>query len=151
MPLFARAEYSLYSRQGSIEAGLGAGLTVNPPIRFDLELSGEYYWRDWLSFGLDIDFLIRGPTTFSFIPYALYYFDIDPWPRFAPYVGGGIGGGVNTNGNGFLDVMVPAFGFKWELIAGRLFIGPDLEFHIQTNFDNTEPDFHIVVGAHYRF
>ncbi len=143
--------YSLYSRAGSIEASLGVGLTLNPPIRLDLELNGEYFWRDEIAFGLDVDLFFRGATAFSFVPYAAYYFQIDRWPRLAPYVGAGVGGGGTTSGNGFLDIMIPSLGFKWEWITGKLFVGPDFEFHLQTDFDNTEPDFHMLVRATYRF
>lgn len=151
LPAMSEARYSLNSRQGAIEAGLGVGFTVNPVVRFDMEISGEYYWRNNISFGLDFDIFLRKGTIFTLVPFARYHFDIDRWPTIVPYVGAGVGGGASTNGAGVFDVMIPNFGFKWEAIPGRLFIGPDLEFHILTNFDNTDLDFHTLVKATYRF
>lgn len=139
-------------REGRIQAGLGAGLALHPPVRFDLQLNGEYFLYENISVGLNIDLLFRGPTTFIFEPFARYNFDLDFAPKWVPYAGAGIGGGVNTNGGGVLDIMIPDFGFKYELIDDRLFLGPDLSFHVLTNFSNTTWDFRFLFAvASWRF
>ncbi len=140
------------NRDGKIQAGGGVGVALNPPIRFDLNLNGEYFLTQKISLGLNFDVLLRGPTTFVFVPFARYHFDLDFAPGWVPYAGGGIGGGVDTNGAGFLDVMVPEFGFKYELLDNKLFVGSDLSFHILTNFDNTTWDFRFLIAtASFRF
>ena len=140
------------SREGKIQAGAGFGLALHSPIRFDLQLNGEYFLYEDISVGLNVDLLFRGSTNFGFTPFARYHFDIASLPELVPYVGGGLGVFVNTNGNGAMDIMIPDFGFKYELIADRLFIGPDLSFHVVTNFSNTTWDFRFLFAvASYRF
>lgn len=140
------------SRQGSWQAGGGVGLAFHSPVRFDLNLNGEYFFTHHVSFGLNVDFLFRGPTTFVFQPFARYNIDLDFAPGWVPFVGGGLGVGVNTNGNGFMDIMVPDFGFRYEIIDNKLFIGPDLSLHIVTNFTNTTWDFRMLIAqAEFRF
>ncbi len=140
------------SREGGILARGGFGLALNPPVRVDAQLEGEYFWKEFLSVGLDMDFLFRGPTNFVFTPFARYYFDLDKHPLLLPYVGGGVGVSVNTNGNGALDLMVPNVGFKYTLIEDRLYVGSDASTHLVTNFNNTSWDFRILLGTlSYRF
>lgn len=140
------------SREGKIQAGAGFGLGVHPLVRFDLQLNGEYFLYEDISIGMNVDFLFRGGTAFGFTPFARYHFDIASLPELVPYVGGGLGAFITTNGNGTMDIMIPDFGFKYELISERLFIGPDLSFHVVTNFDNTSWDFRFLFAvASYRF
>lgn len=148
LPTVARAE----GRQGKIQAGLGVGVALNPPVRFDIQLNGEYFLWEHISLGLNFDTLLRGPATFLFVPFARYHFDLDFAPGWVPYVGAGVGGGINTNGAGVLDIMVPDLGFKYEVLENRLFVGPDLSLHVLTNFDNTTWDFRFLFAvASFRF
>jgi hypothetical protein len=146
----AEARPSLYSRAGAIEAAMGLGFTFNTPIKFDLKFDGEYFWHNNISLGVDLDILIRSSTTFIVRPFGRYHFDIARYPRFVPYVGGGLGAGGNTAGGGIMDIMIPNFGFKYALTK-NWYVGPDMGFHILTNFDNTTPDFHLLGIISYRF
>lgn len=147
----AQAEYTLYSRRGAVDMGVGMGITTNPPVQFDLQVSGEYYWSNNVSFGLDVDLFFRGATLFVFQPFGRYHFDISEMPKLVPYVGGGLGMGVNTNGNGVMDVMIPNFGYKYELTP-RVNVGSDFGLHWLTNFDNSRLDFHILFAVlNFRF
>jgi hypothetical protein len=140
------------AREGKFQAGAGAGLAFNDPIRFDLQLESEYFFWENVGVGLNLDFLLNGSTTFVFIPYARYHFDISSAPEWVPYVGGGIGGAVNTNGNGALDIMVPNFGVQYEVVDEHLFLGTDLSLHLLTNFDNSDWDFRwLFITANWRF
>jgi hypothetical protein len=140
------------SREGKFQLGGGAGLALNPPVRFDLNIGGEYFFWENIGIGLNIDIFFRGPTAFVFIPFARYHFDIRSAPEWVPYVGGGVGGGVNTDGAGALDVMIPNFGVQYEVLDDKLFLGTDMSVHVVTNFDNTDWDFRwLFITAHYRF
>jgi hypothetical protein len=140
------------SRQGKFDLGMGAGVAFHSPIRFDLQLNGEYFFWDHVSVGMDLDFLLRGPTTFVFEPFGLYHFDISSITRLVPYAGGGLGVGVNTNGNGFMDIMIPKFGVRYEIIDEHLFLGTDMSFHVITNFDSTTWDFRwLIATLNWRF
>lgn len=145
-PETAQARYYLYTRQGSIDLGMGAGITANPPVKFDVQFAGEYFWRNNISFGAAFDVLIRSPHLFLITPFARYHFDIADLPKLVPYVGGGVGAGANTNGNGVMNVLVPNFGFKYSLTR-HIKLGTDLGFHILTNFDNTQVDFHVLFAV----
>jgi hypothetical protein len=112
---------------------------------------GEYFYTNNISFGAAFDTWIRSPHVFLFRPFARYHFDISRYPKFVPYVGGGIGGGADSNGNGVLDVAVPNFGFKYAL-TNKFHIGSDLALHILTDFGDTNVDFHILfITASFRF
>ncbi len=140
------------SRDGAIQAGGGFGLAVRPPVRFNLQLEGEYFVLEDLSVGLNVDFLFRGGTSIGFTGFGRYHIDIPSAPRWVPYVGGGVGGFVNTNGGGFFDLMIPEFGFRYELISERLFLGPDLSFHIVSGTGGTTWDFRVLFAtASFRF
>jgi len=140
------------NREGKFQAGGGFGLAFRSPVRFDINLNGEYFLTEHISLGLNIDTLVRGPTTFVFQGFGRYNFDLDFAPGWVPYAGAGIGGGINTNSAGFLDIMIPDFGFKYELIDNKLFLGPDLSFHVLTNFSSTTWDFRMLfVQADFRF
>lgn len=139
-------------RKGHFQAGGGVGLAFNDPIRFDLQIGGEYFFWEDISIGMNIDFLIRNGVTFVFMPYGRYHIDIAGAPKWVPYVGGGLGPAVTDDGNGSLDIMIPNIGFNYELIADRLFLGTDMSVHIVTNFDNTDWDFRwLIAHALYRF
>lgn len=150
-PHQAVADEYLYSRQGKVDVGLGAGMTFNSPVRFALELYGEYFYTNNIAFGAALDTLIRSPHIFIFRPFARYHFDISRYPKLVPYVGGGLGAGADTNGNGIMDIMLPNFGFKYA-IANRIYLGSDLGLHILTDFDDTRLDFQVLfVVLSYRF
>lgn len=140
------------SREGKFQLGGGAGLALNPPIRFDLNIGGEYFFWENIGIGLNIDIFFRGTTAFTFIPFARYHFDISSAPEWVPYVGGGVGVGINTDGDGALDLMIPNFGVQYEVLDDKLFLGTDMSVHIVTDFDNTDWDFRwLFITAHYRF
>lgn len=150
-PLHAKKNYYLYSRQGRFDIGAGGGMTLNSPVRFDLQLSGEYFYTNNLGFGVAFDALIRSPHVFIFKPFARYHFDINRYPKFVPYIGGGLGAGADSNGNGVMDILLPNFGFKYAL-ARRIHVGSDLGLHIFTDFDSSRVDFHILFATiNFRF
>src|SRR5262249_11629084 len=127
-------------REGNYQLGGGLGLAFHDPIRFEVELDGEYFFWQHVGLGLNLDLLIHDVTMFLFEPFARYHFDISAAPKWVPYVGGGLGVAVDTDGNGFMDVMVPDFGFQYEL-TDRLFLGTDMSLHILTDFNNSIADF----------
>jgi hypothetical protein len=140
------------SRKGHFQLGGGVGVAFNDPVRFDVQIGGDYFFWEDISIGMNIDFLIRNGVVFVFMPYGRYHFDIDSAPKWVPYVGAGLGPAVSDDGNGFLDIMVPNFGVNYELIADRLFLGTDMSVHIVTNFDNTDWDFRwLIAHALFRF
>ena len=150
-PQPAAAQSYLYSRQGAIDLNLGLGMLVRGP-RFDMQISGEWYWRNNISWGLSFDTYIgSGGTAFSFRPFGRYHFDISSMPKLVPYIGAGVGGGITTGGAGFMDVVVPNFGFKYAL-SPRVHLGSDMGLHIITNFTSSRVDFHIqFITISYRF
>ena len=151
MPRTADAEYYLYSRKGATDLTLGLGMLVRSPVRFDLQVAGEYFLQNNVSLGLSFDSYLRGPNAFSFRPFARYHFDISQLPKFVPYVGVGLGGGVDTHSNGFMDILVPNFGFKYALTR-NFQLGSDFGLHIFTDFDSSRVDFHILfLTIGYRF
>jgi len=150
-PRRADAKYYLYSREGSIDLTLGTGLLVRSPVKFDMQLAGEWFMHNNVSFGLSMDFYIRNATAFSFRPFGRYHFDISSLPKLVPYIGAGIGAGIDTNGSGFMDIMVPNFGFKYALTR-RIHLGSDFGLHLFTDFDSSRVDFHILfVVLSFRF
>lgn len=142
------------SREGTIQAAVGPGIAFNPPVRFDLDFGGEYFLNDEIAFGFNFDVFIRGGAAYGFLPFAHYHFDLLEFPRFAPYVGGGMGFWVGSNGNAAFDLMAPAVGFEYELTP-RLFIGPDASFHLLMGDKmvggSTSWDLQIVARIGYRF
>ncbi|MBI3540947.1 MAG: hypothetical protein HY073_02250, partial [Deltaproteobacteria bacterium] len=119
------------SRQGKIQAGLGLGVAFHDPS-FDLRLGSEYFVTNNISAGLDLDIVAHASTLFGFDVVGRYHFDIPDLPRFVPYAGMGLGAIVNTNGNGGFDVLVTTLGARYEVIAERLFVGPDIGIHVLT-------------------
>ena len=151
MPRTADADYYLYSRKGAVDLSLGMGMLVRSPVKFDLQVSGEYFWLNNFSLGFSIDSYLRGPNAFSFRPFGRYHFDISQLPKFVPYVGVGLGGGIDTNSNGFMDILVPNFGFKYA-VTRNFQLGSDFGLHIFTDFDSSRVDFHILfLTIGYRF
>lgn len=148
----ARKARAASDRQGAFQTGLGMGVAVNPPVRFLINLNGEYFVTHNVSVGLGLDFHLADiPFTFDAIGFGRYNFDVARYPRLVPYVGAGIGGGAISD-HGVMDIMLPDFGFKYEVIADRLFLGPDLSVHIVTDFSDTDWDFRILfLQAAYRF
>ncbi len=140
------------SRQGEFQLGGGVGLGFNDPIHFDLQIAGDYFFWENVSIGMNIDFLIRNGVVFVFQPFGRYHFDIPQAPEWVPYVGGGVGVAVTDNGDAALDLMIPGFGFKYELIDDNLFLGTDMSFHVITDFNDTTWDFRwLIVHAVWRF
>ena len=139
-------------RQGKFQLGGGVGLGFNDPIHFDLQIMGDYFFWEHVSVGMNIDFLIRDGVVFVFQPFGRYHFDIPSAPEWVPYVGGGLGVAVSDDGDAAMDIMVPNFGFKYELIDDDLFLGTDMSLHVITDFDNTTWDFRwLIVHAVWRF
>ncbi len=145
-PRVSDARAGLYSRRGQFDLGVGAGLMVRSPVRFDLQFLGEYFYTNNFALGFALDILLRSPHTFLLKPFARYHFDIHRYPKFVPYVGGGLGGGIDTNSNGVVDIMVPNFGFKYA-ITNQIHVGSDFGLHILTDFDNSRIDFHILFAT----
>lgn len=140
------------AREGEFQLGGGFGLAFHDPVRFDIQLSGDYFFWENVSIGMNLDFLIRDGVVFVFQPFGRYHFDIPSAPKWVPYVGGGVGVAVSDNGDGAMDIMVPNFGFKYEIIDDNLFLGTDMSFHILTDFDNSSWDFRwLIVHAVWRF
>ncbi len=142
------------SREGTIQAAVGPGLAMHTPVRFDFDISGEYFFDDSISFGLDVDAFIRGGTVLGFVPFARYHFDLLNNPLFLPYVGGGAGFIVGTSGGAAFDLMAPDLGFEYELTP-NLFVGPDVSFHLLMGDrfmgGTTSWDLQVVARVGYRF
>ena len=138
-------------RTGTIQSGLGVGLVFHDPA-FDFRLEGEYFVTHNISAGLNLDIITHDSTTFGFDFVGRYHLDFDNLPRLVPYVGAGLGAVINTVGSGGMDILIPAIGAKYEVIAGRLFLGPELGVHIVTDFSDTTWDVSLmIVQAIYRF
>lgn len=137
------------TRDGVIQAGVGVGAGLNPPMRFDLDISGEYFWDDTFSFGVDFDIFVRGRTSYNLIGFGRYHFQLLQAPRLLPYVGGGLGSLINTAGNGWFDLMLPELGFLFELTP-HLFVGPNTSFHFLAG-SNTSWDIQALGQIIYRF
>jgi len=129
-PLFAQ------TRDGEIQGGLGVGAGFNPPVRFDLNLNGEYFLNDTFSVGGDFNIFVRGNTAYNLLGFGRYHFELSDFEKFAPYIGGGAGALINTAGNGWFDLMLPELGFLYEL-APHLLVGPNTSFHILAGSSTT--------------
>jgi hypothetical protein len=136
----------MYSRAGQIDASLGAGMYVRSPVRFDIQVAGEYFWHNNVSIGVAIDTLIRDEALFIFRPFARYHFDIDSLPNLVPFIGGGIGAGIDTNSNGVMDILLPNVGFKYA-VSETIRLGTEMGLHILTDFDNSRVDFQILFAV----
>lgn len=137
------------TRDGEFQISVGIGAAWNPPARFDLDIAGEYFFNDTFSGGLDFDILVNGRTFYNFIGFGRYNFEYKKFRRFSPYVGGGVGGLVSSNGRGWFDLMLPEAGLRWELTP-HLLVGPNLSFHILAG-SNTTWDLQTVGQLTYRF
>lgn len=138
-------------RQGKIQAGMGLGVAFHDPA-FDLRLESEYFVTHNISAGLDFDMVFHDSTLFGFDVVGRYHFDIPNLPRLVPYGGMGLGGVVNTNGNSAFDILVADLGARYEILANRLFIGPDVGIHVLTDFSDTTWEVNVLfVNALYRF
>lgn len=139
------------SRQGYFESALGSGLAMNPPVRYDLELSSQFFLTDAVSVGLAGDVYFRGPTRYGFTGFSRYHIDVPALPDLIPYIGAGVGGSVDTDGRGLLDVMLPELGVDYDLDE-YLLVGFDLSSHLLSNFDTSDWDLRILlVKLTYRF
>ena len=134
---------------GAFQVNVGAGAALHSPVRFDLDSSAEYFWNDTYSIGLDFDILARGATAFDFIPFVRYHFDLDRWPRFSPYIGGGMGVKFNTTSQSWFDLMLPELGFSYEWNP-HFYIGPNISLHTLAG-SNTTWDLQLLAQATYRF
>ncbi|OGQ46428.1 MAG: hypothetical protein A3H42_00110 [Deltaproteobacteria bacterium RIFCSPLOWO2_02_FULL_46_8] len=137
------------TRDGTFQFTAGAGGGWNAPVRFDLDINGEYYWNDNISVGLDFDTFLGTINSFDFIPFARYHFDLKRWPRFSPYVGTGMGVLFNTNSQSWFDFMLPELGFFYELTP-HFYIGPNASMHVLAGSTSTW-DFQTVGQISYRF
>ncbi|OGQ05956.1 MAG: hypothetical protein A3F82_05485 [Deltaproteobacteria bacterium RIFCSPLOWO2_12_FULL_44_12] len=143
------SELKAQTRDGEFLLSAGAGMGWRSPVRFDLDFTGEYFWNDRISFGLNADTLLRGPASFSFVPFARYHFDLKKWPKFTPYAGAGMGALVNSRGQGWFDLMLPELGFFYELTP-RIYIGPNVSLHVLAGSSSTW-DFQTIGQVAYRF
>lgn len=137
------------TKDGVIQAGVGVGAGFNPPVRFDVDLSGEYFWNDTFSLGVDFDIFVRGNTGFNVLGFGRYHFELSQFQNFSPYVGGGAGVLANTAGRGWFDLMLPELGFLYELTP-HLFVGPNTSFHLLAG-SNTTWDLQLLGQIVYRF
>lgn len=147
--LSASQNSTAQTRDGEFQAIVGGGLGLHTPVRFDLDMAGEYFWNDTYSLGLDFDIFVRGSTAFDVIPFARYHFDLKKWPRFSPYVGAGAGVLTNTAGGGWFDLMLPEAGFLYEFNPHFSF-GPNVSLHTLAG-STTTWDLQLLAQAAYRF
>lgn len=138
------------TRDRSFQVATGIGAGWNPPVRFDLDLAGEYFINDRFSAGLDVDIFVRGATSYNFLGFGRYNFYLQKFPRFAPYIGGGVGVLANSNGRGWFDIMAPEAGFLWELTP-HLYLGPNVSIHLLAGPSSTTWDLQTVGQIAYRF
>ena len=124
------------TRDGEIQAGIGVGAGFNPPVRFDLNLNGEYFLNDTYSLGAHFNIFVRGSTAYNFVGFGRYHFELSDFEKFAPYVGAGLGALINTAGNGWFDLMLPELGFLYELTP-HLYVGPNASFHLLAGSSTT--------------
>lgn len=137
------------TRNKEIQFSAGAGAAFNP-VRFDLDLAGQYFLNDIHSLGLDIDILAgTGPTTYNFIVFGRHHFELAQHQKFMPYVGAGLGVRADTRGRGWFDLMLPQAGFLYELTP-HFYFGPDASLHILGGSTGTW-DFQLVGQLAYRF
>lgn len=137
------------TRDRSFQAALGVGAAWNPPVRFDLDLNGEYFLDDTFSAGVDFDIFVRGVTSYDLLAFGRYNFQLLRYRKFSPYVGLGVGALFNSNGQGWFDLMAPELGFLWELTP-HLYLGPNVGFHTLIG-SNTTWDFQTVGQLAWRF
>ena len=137
------------SREGDVQVGSGIGMTFNPPVRFDFDLSGNYFYSDELSIGFDFDVLIRHGAVYGLVPFVRYHFDLPKARRIDPYVGGGMGLQIASSGSTAFDLMAPNLGFDYELTP-HLYIGPDVSIHLLVG-RSTDWDLHAIGRIGYRF
>ena len=131
------------SRKGNLDLSLGAGITYNTPARPLIEIEFDYFAWHHVSVGLAFDTYIRSESIFVLRPMLRYHFDVPSLPEFVPYIGGGIGGGVDTRGKLTADILVPNLGFKYKL-TDTFYLGSDVGFHVLTNFSTYKVDFHFL-------
>lgn len=137
------------TRNGEFQVSTGGGIGAKTPVRFDLDIAGEYFWNDKWSLGLDFDVFLRGSTSFDVIPFGRYHFDLPRFTRFSPYVGAGLGVLVSTSGRGWIDLMLPETGFLWEFTP-NFYFGPNVSLHTLGGSATTW-DLQLVGQAAYRF
>ena len=139
------------SKWGTISAGPGLGYTVNP-AHFDFVVGGEYFYESNISLGMDFHFIpYTGGMGFDLMPQGRYYVPVPGLPNFDAFVGAGVGAIVDTSGGADLDIMVPSFGFDYAL-SDNLTIGSDFGLHILTDFNQTNPLFHLILARiKYKF
>ncbi len=137
------------TKDKTIQAGVGVGAGFNPPVRFDIDLSGEYFLNDTYSIGADFDIFVRGRTAYNFLGFGRYHFELSDFEKFEPYVGAGVGGLVNSAGRGWFDLMLPELGFLYEL-SPHLLVGPNTSFHILAG-SGTTWDWQLLGQIIYRF
>lgn len=137
------------TKNGQWQVSAGPGMTWNPPVQFDLDISGEYYLEDAYSIGGDFDIFIRGTASFGGLGFGRYHFQLLQYPKFDSYVGAGAGALIDTQQHGWFDLMLPELGFFYELTP-RLYVGPNVGFHVLLGSSNT---WNLQTVAHmtYRF
>ena len=124
------------TKNGQWQIAAGPGMTWNPPVQFNLDMNGEYFLNDTFSVGGNFDIFIRGAARFGAIGFSRYHFRLLQFPKFDSYVGGGGGAVIDTQQNGWFDLMLPELGFLYELTP-QLFVGPNVSFHVLLGSSNT--------------
>lgn len=124
------------TKNGQWQVSAGPGMAWNPPVQFNLDVNGEYYLRDAYSIGGDFDIFIRGTASFGGLGFGRYHFQFLNYPKFDSYVGVGVGALIDTQQHGWFDLMLPEFGFLYELTP-HLYVGPNVGFHVLLGSSNT--------------
>ena len=137
------------TRDGEVLFYLGNGVAAREPVRYDVDVAAEYYFNDRFSLGLDFDAFLRSPFSYDVIGFARYHFEMSKWPRYSPYVGGGMGVLANTRGQGWFDLMLPELGFLYEFTP-HFYIGPNVSTHLLSGSTDTW-DVQILGQAAWRF
>lgn len=137
------------TKDGTIQTGVGVGVGLNPPARFDLDLNGEYFLNDTFSLGADFDILVGDKAGFNILGFSRYHFELLQAPRLEPYLGVGAGTLVKTDGKAWFDLMLPEIGFLYELTP-LIQIGPNASFHTLFG-SNTTWDLQLLGQIIFRF
>ncbi len=137
------------TRDGEIQVVVGNGAGLRSPVRYDLDGAVEYFLNDKISFGLDFDVFLRSPVSYDFLGFARYHFEIPRWPKYSPYVGGGVGALINTRGQGWFDLMLPELGFLYEFTP-HFYLGPNMSVHLLSGTNDTW-DVQVLAQAAWRF
>ncbi|MDO8494225.1 MAG: hypothetical protein Q7S68_02700 [Deltaproteobacteria bacterium] len=144
-PVFSFAQ----TKDGAIQVGIGTGVALNPPARFNIDANGEYFLNDTYSVGVSFDTFIRKGESFGLSAFGRYRFELIDVPRLEPFLGAGIGGLFSTNNREWFDVMLPEMGAHYELTP-LIRLGLESSFHILAG-SSTTWDYQILYRIAFRF